>query len=314
MPSNVCCPQCRGKRLQQITPSFYECLELVVVGMAPPEATGLPHPAPVERPCGARFQVGTPVVSPSCGFCGLDSIGTCEGGCERRLCGVHGTTRPPFLCRECLKRMKTKKAEEEAATRHRAQEARDRVRAQLDSILRASEDPQEVAQALREHEELVDRDHCREAWSRLIDALSLEPTHECVEIVGRGIRFFDLRMSASEPGRWRETADSRIEVWRAAEVNIGLDLFLTAEGEYWRSTGCQEILYLQAGGRSSRTFILPRGQPFEMVRGRGHFEVPGSIQVRRPGASKTYIDRTIEDPQLFIRAVATILEGLDGPA
>ncbi|TMK57388.1 MAG: hypothetical protein E6G51_06380 [Actinobacteria bacterium] len=164
---------------------------------------------------------------------------------------------------------------------------------------------------LRAHEELVDHDRCRAAWSRLVADLSLEPTHECVEITGRGIRFFDLRISASEPGRWREAAGSRIEVWHAAEVNIGLDLFLTAEGNYWRSTGCQEILYLAAGGRSKRTFILPKGRAFETVRRRGHLEVPDSIQVRRPGGPNTYSDGAAEDPRLLIAGIATILEGLN---
>jgi hypothetical protein len=329
MPSAVSCPKCHGSKVRQITHGYYECLERIVVGAVPPEATGHPHPTPVERPCGNRFQIGPPVATPSCAFCGLDSIGTCEGGCNRRLCGTHGTIRPPFLCRECLGRRKAEEAEEEAAARKRVEEEWDRNQAELDSALEASDDPHEVARVLRKHEELVDVDRCRAAWSRLVASLSLEPIHECVEIVGRGIRFFDLRVGASEPGRWREVDGSRIGVWRAAggasqrhrsygdieeSVESGFDLFLTAEGDYWRSTGSQEVLWLQAGGRGRKRLVLPKGRSFETVRERGHLVVPDSIQVSKPDAPSTHIDRSVENPMDFVRAVAAILEGLEDPA
>jgi hypothetical protein len=327
MPSSVSCPQCRGKNLRQITPGYYECLDQVIVGMAPPEATGLPHPAPVERPCGARFQVGTPAATPSCAFCGLDSIGTCEGGCARRLCGVHGTSRPPFLCRQCFDQRKAKKAQEEAAARRQAAVARDRNQAELNSILDASEDPEEVAQALRQHEELVDVERCRAAWSRLVKSLALRPTHECVEIVGRGVRFFDLRVNAFEPGRWREVPGSRIRVWRAAgagsrrhppfdgnpEKTETFDLFLTAEGEHWRSVRSR-LLSVGAGGRSSERIVLPHGRSFATARKGKYIEVPDGIFIGQHDAPKAYYDRSVDHPMNFVRAVAAILGGLHAPS
>jgi hypothetical protein len=293
--------------------------------MAPPEATGLPHPAPVERPCGARFQVGASVAPPSCALCGLDSIGTCEGGCARRLCGMHGTSRPPFLCRECFDRRKAKKAQEEAAAMRRALEARDRNQVEVDSILDTSEDPREIARVLRQYEDLVDVKRCRAAWSRLVNDLSLQPTHEYVEIVGRGIRFFDLRVNASEPGRWREVPGSRVGVWRAAGVgrrrhpSYGeikehvdtFDLFLPAEGGPWHSSGLQPVLSLSAGGRARRHIILPKGRPFEAVRMRGHLQVPAAIQTGDRNAPKAYYDRSVENPMDIVRAIAAILGELD---
>lgn len=327
MPSNVSCPQCQGSNLRQITPGFYECLEQIVVGMAPPEATGLPHPAPVERPCGGRFQVGTPTATLSCAFCGLDSIGTCEGDCARRLCGVHGTSRPPFLCRECLDRRKTEKVREEAAAHRRAAEGRARKQAEVNSILDASEDPEEVARTLRQHEELVDVEQCRVAWSRLVESLALKPTHECVEIIGRGVRFFDLRINASEPGRWHEVSESRIGVWRAAgagsrrhppfdggrEETETFDLFLTAGGEHWRSVQSR-LLSVGAGGRGSERIVLPHGRPFATVRKGKYVEVQDGIFIGQRDAPKAYYDRSVDHPMNFVRAVAAILGGLHGPA
>jgi hypothetical protein len=263
-----------------------------------------------------------------CALCGLDSIGTCEGGCARRLCGVHGTSRPPFLCRECFDRRKAKKAKEEAAAMRRAVQARDRSQVEVNSILDTSENPGEVARVLRQHEDLVDVKRCRAAWSRLVNSLSLQPTHECVEIVGRGVRFFDLRVSASEPGRWREVPGSRVGVWRAAGVGRRrhppygeiqehvdtFDLFLPADGDPWRSTGLQPVLWLSAGGRGRSHIILPKGRPFETVRMRGHLQVPDAIQTGERDAPKAYYDRSAENPMDFVRAVAAILGGLNAPA
>ncbi len=305
------CPECGGGEVRQITPNSYECLGQVLVGMAPPEATGMPHPAPIHRPCGARFQVGSAAPTPSCASCGLDSIGGCED-CGRRLCGRHGTSGGPFLCGDCVRQRQARRAEAEAASARDEAERREGERKELEAILAGSDSPGEVAAALRRQEGLVDRDRCRDAWRRLAPVLGLAPTHDCLEVSGRG--------SILHP--WRETPASRIQAWRAAGVGsyripaygdadgvikTDVDLFLAADGTHWRSTGLEEE-FPRTQITISRRLILPRGAPFQTRRRKGYSQVPGSTQIQTWYAPHMRSEQGVEGEFDYTRAVATILE------
>lgn len=298
--------------MRQITPNSYECLGQVLVGMAPPQATGLPHPTPIYRLCRTRFQLGAAVLTPSCVSCGLDSIGACED-CGRRLCGRHGTTSGPFLCGDCLRRRQAERADTEAMSAQREAKRKKREREELVAVLTGSDDPGEVAAALRRFEHMADRDQCRNAWRRLIRAVNLAPTHDCVEVSGRG--------SILHP--WREVPESRIAVWRAVGVGsyrnpanrevqeerkTDIDLFLAADGSSWRSTGME-------GGfsRTQRTvsyrIVLPRGAVFETRRhGGGYIEVPGSAGIESWSSPQMRDEKGFEGKFDYARAVAAILK------
>ncbi|HEX5608880.1 MAG TPA: hypothetical protein VFX45_02170 [Solirubrobacterales bacterium] len=157
--------------MRQVTPHYYECLELVVVGGVPPNVTGLPHPIPDQRLCGTRFQIGGSGPALSCAFCGLDSIGTCEGGCGRRLCGNHGTTNAPFLCRECIAGIEAerKQAEDERVAQGK------RELAEIAAQLRNATAPSHIADLIRRGGPGLPSEAIADAWSRLMEAGALRP-------------------------------------------------------------------------------------------------------------------------------------------
>lgn len=296
--------------MRQITPNSYECLGQVLVGMAPPEATGMPHSTPIHQPCGALFQLGAAVPTPSCANCGLDSIGACED-CERRLCGRHGTSSGPFLCGDCLRQRQARRADAEAASARTEAERKERERGELVAVLTGSDDPGEVAAALHRHEQMVDRDQCRDTWRRLAPALDLAPTHDCVEVSGRG--------SILHP--WREVPESRIAVWRAVGVGsyripaygevqeerkTDIDLFLAADGSHWRSTGMEEQ-FPRPQRTISRRLVLPRGAVFQTRRHRGYSQVPGSTQIKSWYGPQMRSEQGFEGEFDYVRAVAAIL-------
>jgi hypothetical protein len=236
--AGVRCPQCGGESVRQITPNFYECLETVVVGGVPPSVTGLPHPIPDRRPCGTRFQIGAPGPTPSCDFCGLDSIGTCEGGCERRLCGNHGTTTSPFLCRECIAAIR---AERESANRERAAEGK-RELADIAALLREATAPSYIAELIRRGGPGLPGEAITDAWARLMAAGALSPAPR--EIV-------TVKFSYRRPFGNAAKETSRRAGWAyQPRLKLRTECFLIdPEGVLWDDCG-------QAPG-SSKSIILP---------------------------------------------------------
>jgi hypothetical protein len=236
------CPQCGGSRVRPITPGYYECLEDVVIGGVPPEVTGLPHHIPDLRPCGARFHVGAAGASVPCAFCGLDSIGTCEGGCERRLCGNHGTAKPPFLCRECIVR---RQAESDRAERERVEArvlAHKRELEEISERLDSAESPTEIAELVRRGGAGLGAEALGAAWKRLIDGGSLGPPPYDVVTVTFTYRrpFGNMSKELSRVGAWRFRPElQRHQDW----------FLLDVEGTRWDDCG--------APPGTSKSVILP---------------------------------------------------------
>lgn len=114
VPQEAICPHCGGRQIRQITPSQFECVTPLPTGLAPPEAS----PTPPMRPCGHLFHIPTAARTAPCS-CGRESIGKCIG-CERPLCGLHGTGEAEFLCESCRESRVTQKRmrAEEAARDH----------------------------------------------------------------------------------------------------------------------------------------------------------------------------------------------------
>jgi hypothetical protein len=214
------CPRCGGSQLRQIAPGVFECASLIDIS----------HPAPGGMmhghiPCEHRFQLGSsssvPCAIPGCGF---DSVATCQGGCNRRLCFKHagsGTT----ICRDCAQQRADaavqRQRERDAAAAEQFEQTRQRVVA----VLKVSNDPQEVAEALTSAEvaeddrPLVTVEECRDAWVRIVAAgLAGAPTHELTTAVGSKSWIcltMQLPVPPYDPGwLWRERdRDARVDLW-----------------------------------------------------------------------------------------------------
>ena len=227
--------------MKQITPGLFECETEVQTGWldAPPEATGT---GMFERhalygPCGHRFQVIGATAAPPCEVpgCGRDSIGSCQGQCGRRLCGLCGAPRGPLICADCLKAQAAEKgrvAEErvrtEARVRERAaRQLSDRRRA-ADQELAPLSDPVEILHVLERESELLSRDACAAAWVRLTDNDSITPGHQIATVFGRG-HFLTLGWQGDPGWNWHERG-KRQDVWFAAESETYLD----KTGQEWR--------------------------------------------------------------------------------
>jgi hypothetical protein len=297
------CPKCGGSEVRQLTPNYYECLGQVLIGVAPPEVTGVPHPVPHYRPCGARFQVGEPASTQKCYACGLDSIGACEN-CERRLCGRHGASTGAFLCRGCFDRRAADEEKARAAASRDKKSAEQKLRTDASAILAQSDDLTEIAAAIRRNERYIEVGDCREAWKRLVKTFELEPEYDCIEIEGRGSLFYP----------WHEVSQSRVVVWRAEGVGrilnhvdrpgkSDIDVFLAADGRHWRSSGGEVLLMQQQYTSWRERLILPRGASFRTKRREHRRFVPSGRQIIRAGNSSGE-----EAPTDYPRAVAEILD------
>lgn len=324
MASPVTCPRCGSDETRQITPGYYECTAQIAVGGIPPSLTGLSHPIPDIQPCGARFQLGVPVATPSCALCGLDSIGTCEG-CRRRLCGNHGTASPPFLCRECLNKRTAERERARAGANARLEEETRQRRHDVASVLATSRDPREITEALTADEAAVDSDQCRAAWSRLIGDLSLEPTHEYVEVIGNSTKWFiAFGASPTDRERWKESSAARVGVWLAPQagtirhrrleeeaegrLEANIDLFLDRDGNLWRTWGSGKELWIPSLVRGQRDFfVLPRGRAFEAAPNGRHLKVVDGIAVQPFDTSQEDVRWSATVLSGLVRAVATIL-------
>lgn len=308
MSASVVCPRCRGTKVLQITPGYYECQGEIAVGGIPKYATGLPHDIPDLRPCGVRFHTGTPSHSSPCALCGRDSIGTCEGGCSRRLCGLHGTDDSPFLCEKCLGGLIADREKERNQSRRQANAEAERGRAELRSTLYRSSDPAAIARALIDQETMVDAGELTKMWPELLERFAIEHSHELLEVEGQSLHPFDHR------GRWKESSHERKELWLASQVQldhprIRVDLLLGRDGAQWRSSGAGSTLWSDPGqGRRRQILAVPRGRLFEMVRQRGHFEVVDSIGLEQNLPPQKRDSANPSGSSRFVRAAASILD------
>jgi hypothetical protein len=339
------CPRCGGSQLEQAEPGMLVCRTPIQVGGIPPGAHGQPHPVAIFEPCGTRFQVAPTATTPiPCDLprCGLDSVGTCQGDCGRRVCFRHTGGGSTVICPDCSQAIAQKAAERKAtATAERAHMLK-----QIGAVLKCSNDPLEVADTLTAHEELLAsvrwRDDCRETWSRLVDVLALTPPYEYVQVQGR-------RRLFSSPS-WSEKPGSRVGVWLAPAVGTfsgvwtgpremppetGFDLFLGRDGRLCCRDRGRRIVTLDLdrnGGDTTRVFILPARRPFETMREAGgdrkelrvadgipmnrsvrfEHDPPGQTWLRPGDPNRQY--QGYWEPRGFVRAVATILRSVVEPS
>lgn len=265
------CPACGGATLRQITSTFFEC-ETPMDASIPPAVAGNPGWLHASRPCGHRFQLGTPAGSLTpCGVprCGRDSIGTCQGGCARRLCGLHGTTGGSFVCRDCLAEQERQRERERTERTTAAGVAARAAAEEASTELAACEEPRAVHDIIVSRPTDVRLDACKAAWCRLVEA-GLQPTHEVIKIEGLAnpaARWF----GRTSRGAWTESKEPRLAAWYAPSTRsrqvptnepraAGLeekDLYLDASGSLW----------LAMGPFTEATIALPLGQRVVVRRG-----------------------------------------------
>jgi hypothetical protein len=257
------CPKCGGSQIRQITPGYFECSSQVVKGVLQ-LPTG---PMPAVGACGHHFQTGTISASfPPCG-CGRDSIGNCAE-CARRLCGLHGTTSGPFLCRECLDARAQRKAAEANAAQAQAQAAAASEQAALESRqaalstkLAAAHDVEEIVKLITANEAELTDAASKSAWVRLAGSGSIDPTSDIVTAVGKEhfLRVGNWCM-ADDPGwGWRETGRTSAWQWQNGTAEVGKRRgWLDAEGEIWMISNDA----LKAGSNKKNFVALPLGETF----------------------------------------------------
>jgi hypothetical protein len=167
--------------------------------------------------CGHRFQVGSGFSEP-CGIanCGRDSIGHCQGGCGRRVCGLHATVTGSLVCVDCQAErqasVRRREADEAAVRRTEAQKANEE--------LRKATSPREVKEFLRGHSAVITTDSCAIAWRSLV-ARGIPTDVEIATV--RETTGYDARGWAHR--LWRFVEESRVPGWRA-----GTDRWLDADG------------------------------------------------------------------------------------
>ena len=154
------------------------------------------------RPCGHRFQVGAGR-SELCGIpqCGRDSIGTCQGLCGRRLCGMHGSTTGSFLCAACARELAARQERQRDEAERKAAAAAEREVAEttrrreaLQAKLVAATTPPEIAHLVVENKGLLTEEVSRAAWIRIAESRAIEPSHD---LMADG----DEDISSLPPGR-----------------------------------------------------------------------------------------------------------------
>lgn len=279
------CPKCGGSNLRPITPGYFECLSPVTVGVI--QHPGGMGPMPAVAECGHHFQTGATSASGPCG-CGRDSIGSCTD-CGRRLCGLHGTTKGPFLCAECFNARHQREvayagAAAEQARAAAAQKEQDRAarRNSMTARLAVTQNPHEIAALVIENEADITDEASRDAWVRLVNSGIIDPTHDIVTAVGRQhLLVVGNFCNAPDPGwGWRETG--RVNAW-CAHDDTAPDRWLEANGRLWlpdRSSGGGAL----TAGQGERNHIaLLRGRPFIVSKSPGSFGLvhyAGSVSPR----------------------------------
>ncbi len=272
---NVHCPKCGGSSLWQITPGYFECTNLVVVGIIHrPDGMG---PMPAEHRCGHRFQVGVTASTELC-QCGRQSIGKCAD-CARPLCGMDGTTSGPFLCTNCVNQRYERRRNEERATAEQQQAAAvlklaeaERGRAAMTAKLASAQSLDEVVMLIIQNDVDIPDDACKAAWLQLVANRIIEPTHHIVTAAGRR----HLLYEPTDPGTgWREV--SRSDAWWARGVIQGdgepSDRWLDSDGAMWAAASSQDLhLYpdwtpstypFTRGARGEPNWVaLPKGEAF----------------------------------------------------
>jgi len=312
------CPKCGGKDVKQVTPALFECETEVQTDWfdAPPEVTGT---GMFERhalygPCGHRFQVPGIAAAPPCEIprCGRDSVGRCQGQCGRRLCGLCGAPRGPFICADCLKAQAEEKRrvaeeQEEAASRKREKAARQLAdrRQSADQELAPLSDPIEILHVLERKSELLGRKACAAAWVRLAETGSVTPGHQIATVFGRG--HFLICGWQSDPGwNWHERG-KREDAWFAAES----DIYFDNQGREWRPTSA-----LLLGGpnpflKGEKNWVaLPHGARFHTrlsLHGWGLVLLPNSPP--RTVAGGQPLSRVELSDDAYARAMTEILRG-----
>jgi hypothetical protein len=262
---SITCPQCGGTALREIAPGFFECVSDIDISM-PPGMMGNPTLVGGARRCGHRFQTGRAGGAMACAFCGRDSIGTCEGECGRRLCGIHGAADGPFRCAECIDK---ERREGEDARQANFARIRTRLRAAIES-----DDAATLAAALREdgpqaaHFGLLEDNEFREAWKRYIRLCSPTPDYEYVPL--------------RPGGRWRDPTPKpgRLPIWEWETATPG------------PTNGGTEPLYY----RYSYTAIDREGLGYDWGAGRAPASARGCAV--RPGQDFT-VGRKGSSPRLI---------------
>jgi hypothetical protein len=242
-PMDGQCPKCGGSNLRQITPGFFECISLVVVGIIHrPDGAG---PMPAQHACRHRFQVGVNTVVELC-QCGRQSIGRCAD-CTRPLCGIHGTASGIFLCRNCVDRRDQQCRDQErtdielreAASALESAEA-ERRRILVTAKMALARGPGEIVALIIQNDADIPDETCRAAWLQLVRSKEIKPTHDIVTAVGRRHLLYQPR----DPGTgWREVG--RTDAWCAPGSMLGegehSNRWLDSEGAMWANASSQDL-------------------------------------------------------------------------
>lgn len=243
--------------VRQITPGFFECVGRVQVDWleAPPSVTGAGFQrTPVFGACGARFQVRAGLAA-ACGIpsCGRDSIGSCQGGCQRRLCGLHGSDGGSLVCAECaagrLQREKQQREEANAATAARAADHHER----LVDELRSARDAVDRLRCITAGDECLPLDLCVQAWMTVMASGLLSPSAELVRIEARRWRI----------GRSSWVEGPRVPAWKAMDA-----VWVDRDGECWTTRKRLNPNASGAGGGSGLaegTYVVPLGHVYRTV-------------------------------------------------
>ena len=257
------CPDCGGTDLEALRPGLFRCMSPVMVGIVPPEMSGMPGPMGHFEPCGYRFAVATPgESSATCGYCTRLAIGSCED-CRRPLCHLHGTARGPFICGSCLEARKT------AADKRRrdAERVAEEQRSNVNASVSAADSLGRLLTLIEQHGPVVSPEACRTAWSRLVQAGDVPPTHE----IGRATShecWFTAGGSNYDPGwGWREPDHrERFDAWMCPGDERSVPVWFDAEGTAY-SRGGESL----AWARNGRLVAIPYGEALRVTR------VPGVL-------------------------------------
>jgi hypothetical protein len=235
--------------------------------------------------------VSTSTPSQPCGIpgCGRDPIGKCQGGCGRRLCGLHGPVTGSFVCAECTHERAERDRRQRELAQTRAKDAVEKVRADVAAELAGCAGPREVVDVLTTRLRDVAIADCKATWVRLAGSGAVQPTHEIVNVNGRGtpIGWLISRGVSWERGSWTEPPDSRRDLWCAPGVGCDprgraeqFDVWLDAKGGLWRSRDREVELSIYDYKRSEYQLILPKGAPFKTRR--GSKDIGHRVVFRRP--------------------------------
>lgn len=273
----ITCPKCGGSEVHPITPGFYECVTPVQVGWndAPPAVTkaGFQR-TPVFGECGHSFSVAAGS-TPPCQIprCGRDSIGTCQGRCGRRLCGLHGSRTGSLLCADCIAESERERSDHAARVSTERAATQESLRAEVHARLTDCTTHDDLRSALEKYQRHASQDDVRSAWQRLGPASFRAGTHELVTLIGRSNLLGRLiNEGAPQPGSWSETGrqplwrcwtptpDESTETWDQTSPKRWLD----ATGQLWKATTNRLTVFR---GEEEKQLILAKGASYRLRRG-----------------------------------------------